>query len=137
MSNKYKNNKQNNRPYKGFNETEYIKIPDSSGLNTIEIEVMKPKIVRMVKNGMVPNPLMKVATMAIKGFKVDDITADEVIKLYELYCEACMVNPTFKEVRDYITDEQMQYIFAYGQGTGAQLNSFRTDKKNDTNHSNG
>lgn len=121
----------------GFNNTEYINIPDSTGLEEIKIKVKKPRIMDMMKAGDIPNKLKGVATMAIKGFKMADVDAEDIADLYILYAKACMVEPTYEEVKHLITDEQIQYIFAYARGTGSELDPFRAKKENDTDNRDG
>ena len=49
-------------------------------------------------------------------------------------CRVCMVEPTFEEMKDYITDDQMVRIFQYAIGGLNAIESFRKDKEDGTDN---
>lgn len=116
-----------------------LEIPGFDNESNIVIEVQKPRLLAMAKQGKIPNALMGTATTLLKKGGVDAGKADvkQIAEVAEIYCRACMVNPQFEEVKDVITDEQMNVIMNYAVGLVQSLNSFREKEKNGTNNRDG
>lgn len=110
---------------------QYIKQLEIPGFDideTITIEVKKPQIMRMASEGKIPNALMGVARKMVEGVdEPGDADLKDMAQVMELYCRACMVSPTFNEMKDIITDEQMLTIFTWAMGGVESLIPFRTD----------
>ena|SRR5699024_5378532 len=117
-------------PVPGFN----------NGDEKINFRVQKPRLMAMAAQGKVPNYLLGVVNDIMygpnneKGKKKENPDPSEIIKTYELYCRACMVEPSYEEVADFITDEQMATVFHFGIGQVSSLNSFRKKEKDDTSN---
>lgn len=115
--------------------TSIIDIPDFEGTGTIKVRVQRPRIMAMAAQGKIPNALMGAAasTVGLGSSKKKDSpenTLKDIANMMELYCKACLVEPTYDEFKDIMTDEQMQAIFDWAMGGVRQLKSFRTDEGN-------
>jgi hypothetical protein len=100
---------------------------------TIRVRVKRPDIMSLLAQGKIPNHLVSVVndmlTVSNKT-KTDEEKAKDVAKLYELYATICLVEPTYEEMKPYITDEQLEAIFSWATAEVAQLENFREDKEN-------
>lgn len=119
-----------------------IQIPDFEGSGKINIQVRKPRLLDMAKQGKIPNHLLSVANKMVGGQEQKpDLENNEMLKqtalMMELYCEACMVKPTYKEFKNIMTDEQGEAIFNWAVGGVSDLDRFREDGSDDTNDSDG
>lgn len=120
-----------------------IEIPDFDGVGTIDIKVKRPQLTSMMSQGKIPNRLLGVASQAAIGGGFKYKSEDEIEKAKELaewiafYCEICMVEPSYEEVKDTITDDQTLAIYAWAIAPIDVLRSFRHQKKNDSNNRNG
>ena len=121
-----------------------IKIPNFDNTGHINIRVQRPKLLKMAAEGKIPNHLMNIAATMINGrpiSKQKELTPEEYIKeidsAMELYCMACMVEPSYEDMQDILTDDQKATIFNWGLGEVQVLDSFRTDEGNGTSNNNG
>ena len=115
-----------------------LEIPGFAVGETIIIKVRKSRIMTLMAQGKIPNPLMGTVQKLMKGqgsTKDADIT--EMAKVYDLYCRACMAEPTYDEMADFITDEQMLAIFNWAIRGAAEVEPFRTDKENGSGDNDG
>lgn len=119
--------------------TTIIDIPDFNNKGTIKVKVQKPRLMAMVAQGKIPNHLLGVVNDMMFGRKKEkkDIKLEDVTNVYELYCRACLLEPTYDQFKDIITDEQMQYIFDWAMGGTRELETFRTDEGNGSSDNNG
>ena len=105
----------------------------------IKIEVRRPDIIRMMAAGEIPNPLLGAAYAAVNGYNITkkeenlEAEAKRLMELTDLYCTVCMVNPTFEELKDYMTDEQRMSVLAWATTSVALLRRFRTVKEDGAN----
>jgi len=116
-----------------------ISIPDFEGAGTIKVKVQRPRLMAMASQGKIPNHLMSIASDMIMGRrkKSGDVQINDVASMIELYCQACLVEPSYDEFKGIITDDQMSAIFDWGTEGVKKLDSFRTDKADGTNNNNG
>lgn len=122
-----------------------LKIPNFEGTGHINIRVQRPKIMRMAIDGQIPNHLMDIAMDVLlgernkkKANKRDDKDyIKELDRVMHLYCRACMVQPKYEDVKDYITEEQVITIFQWGIGEVSDLNSFRDQEGNGDSNNDG
>jgi len=109
-----------------------IEIPDFEGTGTIKVRVQKPRLMAMAAQGKIPNYLLGVVNDMMFGRKKEkkEPKLEDVTKVYELYCRACLVEPAYDQFKEIITDEQMQAIFDWAMGGTRELETFRTDEGN-------
>ena len=120
-----------------------LQIPGFSAGQVINVKVQRPNIMGLLAHGKIPNHLLSTVNKMITGQsskkeKEDEAAkAKEVAKLYELYCEICLVEPSYDEFKEYITDEQMEAIFSWATAEVKSLDSFRADAENGSDHNDG
>lgn len=110
-----------------------IKIPNFDNTGTINIRVQRPRLLDMARQGNIPNHLLGIANQMLLGKqnhdKMDDKKSlEQIASMMELYARACLVEPTYNEFKDVMTDEQGDAIFAFAIGKVSDLDSFRKDK---------
>ncbi|MGO3751213.1 MAG: hypothetical protein ACTJGH_00430 [Peptoniphilaceae bacterium] len=116
---------------KDIKDTTTIEIPDFDGIETVEVEVRRPKLMAMVENGEIPDPLMGAAYAAINGYnktKEDENIEKEAkrtIDIMNLYCKVCLVNPTFEDFKEFMTDDQKTAITSWAIAPAEKLRFFR------------
>ncbi|WP_409229101.1 hypothetical protein [Gudongella sp. SC589] len=122
-----------------------IDIPDFDGIGNITIKVQRPQLTRMMREGKIDNPLMSMATKAALGKAAqpnkDKMTDEELAKDYQkwidFYCEICMVEPKFEEVKDHMTDDQLLSVYAWALAPISSLRSFRHKEKDGADNNDG
>lgn len=115
-----------------------LEIPGFDGRQRITIKVQRPRILAMAAQGKIPNRLMTVATRVIGGAaKSKEPSIKDIAETIELYCRACMVEPTFDEIKDIITDDQMSAIFGWATSEVDELASFRGDEEDGKRNNDG
>lgn len=115
-----------------------LEIPGFIDGETITIRAQKPRLMAMMAQGKIPNPLMATVTKMMKGLGDRGGTdMAEMVKVFEFYCKICMVEPTYDEMADIITDEQMMAIFNWAMGGVQGLEPFREEQKDVPGNYNG
>ncbi|MDI6617899.1 MAG: hypothetical protein QME45_04365 [Clostridiales bacterium] len=120
-----------------------ITIPGFESNETMTVKLKRPNLPQMAAQGKIPNPLLSAIMDRIPGVPKDHKSKDDTPALtksgqvLEFYCKASMVEPTYEEVQDIITDDQMYAIMDWCLTGVVQLNSFRTDKANGTSNNDG
>lgn len=119
--------------------TTVIEIPDFEGVGKIKVRVQKPRLMAMAVQGKIPNHLLGIVNdmMFPKNKDKKELKIEDISKTYELYCRACLVEPSYEEMKDIITDDQMIAIFDWAEGKVNQLNTFRDDKRDGSSNNNG
>lgn len=119
--------------------TTIIEIPDFEGTGTIKVRVKKPRLMAMAAQGKIPNHLLGVVNDMMFGNKKEkkEVNITDVAKTYELYCRACLVEPSYEEIKDIITDDQMIAIFDWAMGDVKKLETFRANEGDGTSNNNG
>lgn len=114
--------------------TPVIEIPGFDNESKIKVRVRKPNILTMFSQGKIPNHLLSVATTMVGGNKSnpkkdEEERNSEVLDMLELYCTVCLVEPTYDEFKEIITDQQKEAIFEWGMGEVAEAATFRNEKE--------
>ncbi len=121
-----------------------IEIPNFDNTGYIKVRVQRPKLLKMAAEGKIPNHFMNIAATMIAGKPREErekLTDEEYIKeinsAMELYCMACLVEPSYEDFKNILTDDQKATIFNWGLGEVQVLDSFRTNKEDGTSNNNG
>lgn len=120
-----------------------LAIPGFSSGQTVNVKVQRPNILAALSHGKIPNHLLSTVNKMITGKSSKEEKEDEssrakgVAKLYEMYAEICLVAPTYKELKEYITDEQLEVIFTWATTEVKSLDSFRAKQNDGADNSNG
>lgn len=119
--------------------TTIIEIPDFEGTGTIKVRVKKPRLIAMAAQGKIPNHLLGIVNNMMFPNKKEkkEPNIEEIAKIYELYCRACLVEPSYDEIKDIMTDEQMSAIFDWGMDGIEDLENFREDEGDGSSNNNG
>lgn len=119
--------------------TTTIEIPNFDNSGTIKVRVQKPRLMAMAAQGEIPNHLIGIVNQMMFPSKREkkEPTVEEVAKIYELYCRACLVDPYYDEIKDIITDNQMFAIYEWAMGDAKKLETFRTNEGNGPSNNNG
>lgn len=107
---------------KAFKEVE---IPGFEENETVTVRLRKVSILGLASSGKIPNSLMGTVNKLFGG-KSKSATEEEVAqtsmenlgemaKILDLIAEHSMVEPSFKEVGEFLTDDQKNAIFEYSQ----------------------
>ena len=119
-----------------------IAIPGFGDGDTINVRLRKPNLLTLMKSGRIPNQLMGTATELFEGKKKTGNTGysatelADIASLMTIFCEACLVEPSYKELTDSgieLTMEQMNFIVSYAQGGVKSLESFRSKSRDSQN----
>ena len=106
-----------------------IEIPGFNN-DIITIKVQRPRLRSLAEQGSIPNPLLGAVDSVLLGKKKgSEPDVADLSRTVMLYCSVCMVEPSFDEVKDYMTDDQMFAIWAWVNGRANKLSTFRNDKK--------
>jgi len=110
------------------------------GDETYTVRLRKPNMLTLIKSGRIPNDLLASAEGLFnsgkdgkKNYSGKELA--DICLLMETFCEACLVEPTYKELTDAgieLTQEQMQFIFNYSQGGVKSLKPFRGEPGDNT-----
>lgn len=112
-----------------------VTIPPFAEGGELSVRLRRPSMLSLVRAKKIPNSLL---TSANKMFKSgpgslnanDEAMMDDIFAIMDVICEAALVEPTYKEIRDAgieLTDDQLMFIFGYTQNGVKQLESFRTE----------
>ena len=121
-----------------------IPIPNFDNTGTIKVRVQRPNLMGMAAQGKIPNHLMDIVVTRLTGKSTTnkkELSPKELIenidKTMELYCIACLIEPSYEEFKSIITDDQKAAIFNWGLGEVKVLDSFRADEGNGPSNNNG
>lgn len=109
-----------------------VELPSFDGEHPFIVKLKRPSLLVMVKTGKIPNSLINQATELFqKGANSlgKDNTVSDMYDIIQSICEAALVSPSYKEIKDAgitLTDEQMMAIFSYTQQGVKALERFRT-----------
>jgi len=104
--------------------------------NAVDIKVQRPRILALAAQGKIPNPLMGIAAKMVSGKGVEKGNIKELAQMIELYCRACMVEPTYEDVKNTIDDDQMFAVFSWATSEVSKLSNFRNKQEDGTDNNN-
>lgn len=120
-----------------------IEVPGFGAGDTIKVRVKKPSLMKLLSEGSIPNHLLGVATkmLGMKDEKKLEKTAieesKEIMQMFELYSEVCLVEPTYKEFKEIMTDQQKEYIFNWAMGDVADAETFHQEEEVQSDNNDG
>lgn len=84
-------------------------------------------LLELASKGKIPNGLMSTVMALFEGdkAKTDKIDVKDFAQVMDLFCEMSLVEPNYKEVKEYLTDNQKTQIFNYAQKGLKALEKFR------------
>ncbi|HHD2753294.1 TPA: hypothetical protein ACOTG0_002103 [Clostridium perfringens] len=85
--------------------------------DVFECTLKAPSILDLATKGEIPNPLIGPVVSLFRGELEEDMTTVEGLKrvkeLTEFFCEVCLIEPKYSEVRDVLTDHQKMNIYFF------------------------
>ena len=105
--------------------TRVIEIDGFEPGEKIEVRIKPASLINLMVSGKLPNDLLgTVQELFDKGddLRDEDVFAQgadkvkEIMSLIDLVCEQSLVEPTFREIKDVITDNQKMQIMGAAQG---------------------
>ena len=103
----------------------------------------RPSMLALVREGKIPNSLIGTANELFANGKFDTDDSSAMKNLFDVLdtiCEACFVEPTYKQLKDNgveLTDDQYMFVFNYTQNGVRALRSFRSQSENIDNNKDG
>jgi len=112
---------------KGYEEGEFL-----------PFHLKRIRMLDMIKSGKIPNTVLNQATTLFdsdnksksKDSEFSEKDLSQMSDLMDAVCGACMVNPKYEDVKEYLTDEQRTEIFEWTQQGVKALEFFRNNKGN-------
>lgn len=112
-----------------------VNLPPFAEGKELVVRLRRPSMLSLVRAKKIPNTLLSSANKMFKNgpavFDVNDESMmDDIFEILDVICDAALVEPTYKEIRDAgveLTDDQLMFIFGYTQNGVKQLESFRTE----------
>ena len=112
-----------------------VALPPFAEGGELYVRLRRPSMLSLVRAKKTPNRLLTSANQMFKSGPGslnpnDEAMMDDIFAIMDVICEAALVEPTYKEIRDAgieLTDDQLMFIFGYTQNGVKQLESFRTE----------
>lgn len=108
-----------------------VELPPFAENQPFVARLCRPSMLSLAKSGKIPNELLSTANNLFVDGKLDTKSDPEALKnvfdLFDVICEACFVEPTYKDIQDAgitLTDEQYMFIFEYSQAGVKALKPF-------------
>lgn len=108
--------------------TRIVQISGFEEGDKIEVRIRPVSLTSMMIQGRIPNELKAAAfSLFEKGQKGEDTkpqTTEDMTLMYELIdrvCEDCLVEPKFKDIKEFMTDAQKIEVFTASQGVVKDL----------------
>lgn len=103
-----------------------INISSYDGRETMSVIVKRPSILTLATLGKIPNPLLAAATKLFEFAPKSEIPSiKEIGEILHIVAEASLINPTYEEIKDQLTDNQLMEIYHYAKGGADGLEYFR------------
>lgn len=108
---------------------EIVELPPFVQGKQFVAKLRRPSMMNLVRQGKIPNSLIKMATDLFNGTTKDSETSAEeampqMLQIMEIMAEATFVEPKWSDIKAAgieLTDEQMIFIFNYTQSGVQQI----------------
>lgn len=118
------------------NAPKIVELPPFPDGTPFAAKLRRPSMLILMMSGRIPNRLIETALGLFSGDKKpkkENVDFTELVPMMEAVCEASLVEPTVKQLREndvQLTDAQMNAIFAYSQKGAEGLEQFRRQSEN-------
>lgn len=116
----------------GYAKGQIVELPPFAENQPFVARLCRPSMLSLAKSGKIPNELLSTANNLFVDGKLDTKNDPGALKnvfdLFDVICEACFIEPTYKDIQDAgvtLTDEQYMFIFEYSQAGVKALKPFR------------
>lgn len=121
---------------------EVVELPPFAQGQKFVAKLKRPSMMNLVKQGAIPNSLIKMATDLFNGtMDKSETNAEDImpqmLEIMEIMAEATFVEPKWSEIKAAgveLTDEQMIFIFNYTQSGVQQVAPFPENTEGATDH---
>ena len=105
--------------------TRIIEIDGFEPSEKIEVKIKPASLLNLLMSGKLPNNLLGTVNdlfertekdKPMELFEQDENKIKDIMEIIDLVCEQSLVEPTFEEIKDVITDTQKMQIMAEAQG---------------------
>lgn len=105
--------------------TRIIEIDGFEPGEKIAVRIKPASLLNLMMNGKLPNNLLgtvndlfeqDIQSKPTQLFEQDNDKIRDIMEIIDLVCEQSLVEPTFEEIKDVITDTQKMQIMAEAQG---------------------
>lgn len=112
---------------------EFVELPGFIEGEHFIVKLRRPSLLAMVRQGRIPNTLLNEATELFSNGtstvgRNNENSLKEMMDVIEIICEASLIQPTWKELKDNdieLTDEQLMAMFSYSQRGIKGVEQFR------------
>lgn len=103
-----------------------VNISSYDGRDSMSVILKRPSILTLATLGKIPNPLLSAAAKLFEfAPKSEPASIKEIGEILHIVAEASLINPSYEEVRDQLTDTQLMEIYHYAKGGADGLEYFR------------
>jgi len=102
---------------------EVIELPPFDEKNELVARLKRPSLLTLCKNGTIPNTLLGTAQKIFEGDKKTDIKGYS--EILHIIAKCALVEPKYEDLKEILTDEQLNEIFMYTQSGVMALEPFR------------
>lgn len=109
-----------------------VALPGWEPGETFNVRLRRASLLSLVQHGTIPNQLLPIVYKIINsGGKFNPLTDSgpeeftQFIEMLNAICKAVLVEPTYDDVAEYLTDTQRTAIFIYAQQGLRALETFR------------
>lgn len=101
-------------------------ISSCDGRGTMSVTLRRPSILTLAMAGKIPNPLLAAATKLFDfAPKSEAASLKEIGQVMHIIAEASLISPSYDEIKDDLTDEQLMEIYHYAKEGADGLEYFR------------
>lgn len=119
---------------KTYAEGSVVELPPFAEGMPFVARLRRPSLMVLIKNGKIPNELLKEANDLFMGRKDtkskgnDENEIKDMLDILRAICEASFIEPTWEDIQKSgieLTDDQYTFVFNYSQRGVKALKSFR------------
>jgi hypothetical protein len=79
-------------------------------------KLKRASLLGLASKGKIPNQLMNIAQQLFtQSINPSKTSLKDITDVVDIVVQECLVEPSFEEIKDYLTDEQRYAIFSYSQ----------------------
>lgn len=112
---------------------EVVNLPPAINGTPLTVRLRRPSLLKLAKNGNIPNRLLRTANMLFGGnvnteLDADDTFMKDLCEVLYILAEASLIEPswsTLEKAKYELTDQQLMAIFNYTQEGVESLEPFR------------
>lgn len=121
---------------------EVVELPSFTKDTQFIARMKRPSIMGLIKNGSIPNNLLRAANSLFTGkteeeAEIDDSFLKDLLGVIDVLADAAFVEPKYSDMKNAgieLTDEQYMFIFNYTQKGIKDLEPFCEVSEDNSNH---